>query len=58
MAEAGGRRRSCSESSETGEMVERCVVESGSKGVGYDMDGKFSYSQVVKGGGYYFCSDL
>jgi len=48
MAEAaGGRRRSISESSETGDM---CVVETVNKGVGYDMDGKFSYSQVMKCG--------
>eukprot|EP00092_Neocalanus_flemingeri_P010072 GFUD01010855.1.p1 GENE.GFUD01010855.1~~GFUD01010855.1.p1 ORF type:complete len:102 (-),score=16.77 GFUD01010855.1:233-538(-) len=51
MAAVGGRSRSCSESSETGDhnMAGKCEVE-GSKGVGYDMDGKFTYSQVMKCG--------
>eukprot|EP00090_Calanus_glacialis_P020114 TRINITY_DN3091_c0_g1_i10.p1 TRINITY_DN3091_c0_g1~~TRINITY_DN3091_c0_g1_i10.p1 ORF type:complete len:101 (-),score=30.90 TRINITY_DN3091_c0_g1_i10:133-435(-) len=50
MSSAGGRSRTCSESSETGDMVQgMCVVEGG-KGMGYDVDGKFSYSQVMKCG--------
>eukprot|EP00090_Calanus_glacialis_P020119 TRINITY_DN3091_c0_g1_i8.p1 TRINITY_DN3091_c0_g1~~TRINITY_DN3091_c0_g1_i8.p1 ORF type:complete len:118 (-),score=28.85 TRINITY_DN3091_c0_g1_i8:139-492(-) len=56
MSSAGGRSRTCSESSETGDMVQgMCVVEGG-KGMGYDVDGKFSYSQVEKegsGGSWY-----
>jgi len=46
MSSAGRRSRTCSESSDTGDM---CVVEGG-KGVSYDVDGKFSYSQVMKCG--------
>ena len=47
MSSVEGRSRSCSESSDTGDMVQQgmCVME-GAKGVGYDVDGKFSYSQV------------
>jgi len=48
MSSAGRRSRTCSESSDTGDM---CVVEGG-KGVSYDVDGKFSYSQVETGGSF------
>jgi hypothetical protein len=48
MSSVGGRSRTCSESSDTGDMAHqgKCEGEGGSRGVGYDMDGKFSYSQV------------
>ena len=46
MSSVEGRSRTCSESSDTGDIAQgMCVVEGG-KGVGYDVDGKFSYSQV------------
>ena len=52
MSSVEGRSRTCSESSEKGDMVQgMCVVEGG-KGVGYDVDGKFSYSQVELEGGW------
>ena len=46
MATVGGRSRSSSESSETGDMTGKCEVEGVARGVGYDVDGKFTYSQV------------
>ena len=46
MSSVEGRSRTCSESSDTGDIAQgMCAVEGG-KGVGYDVDGKFSYSQV------------
>jgi len=45
----GRRSRTCSESSDASDTQYVCRVE-GAKGVAYDVDGKFSYSQVVKCG--------
>jgi len=44
------RRRTQSESEQDLSMLGRCQVVSLKKGVDYDVDGKFSYSQVVKCG--------
>ena len=41
----GRRSRTCSESSDASDTQYVCRVE-GAKGVAYDVDGKFSYSQV------------